>query len=234
MEAKKIMTGDYAEKGTYHEELDPNWKYLPVYLEKKKYIFNLMEKFRGKKILDMGCGEGVFVKELKAKGFDIQGLDFNYESDLVKKGSILAAPYADQSFDVILCLDVIEHLNPEDQPKAVAEINRLLKPGGKFICSLPNLAHLASRITFLFLGKLLRTATIDRHPGDRPYGEFKKLIQSFDFDINGVRALFLTCPFLCLWTHFSPSSSVIGHRIYNSIFNLPGLSFLTIFECTKR
>lgn len=234
MTKNQAMTGDYAEKGVYHEELDPNWKYYPVYIEKKRYVFNLLNDFKGKKILDMGCGEGVFVRELKNLGHDIEGLDFNFESDLVRRGSILAAPYADNSFDVILCLDVIEHLNTEDQPRALSEIYRVLKPGGTLVCSLPNLGHLASRISFLFLGKLLRTATIDRHPGDRPYGEFRNLIIEKGFAINSVRSLFLTTPLLCVWTFLNPRSSLLGHRIYNSLFNCPSLSFLTIFVCSKK
>lgn len=234
MTKNEVLTGDYAQKGTYHEELDPNWRYYPVYIEKKRYVFSYLEKFKGKKILDMGCGEGVFVKELLALGHDIQGLDFNYESTMVKRGSILAAPYPDASFDVILCLDVIEHLNPCDQPVAFNEIHRLLKPGGEFVCSLPNLAHLASRFTFFFGGKLLRTATIDRHPGDRPYSEFNKLIQTTGFDVHSKKALFLTEPFICLMTMISPKRSAFLHKIYNKIFNWSGLSFLVIFYCKKR
>lgn len=234
MNKNEAMTGDYAEKGTYHEELDPNWKYYPVYIEKKDYIFKLLAPLKGKKILDMGCGEGVFVKELKKQGHDIQGLDFNYESELVKKGSILAAPYNDKSFDIILCLDVIEHLNPADQPVAFKEIYRLLKDDGQFICSLPNFAHLASRFAFFFLGRPLRTATIDRHPGDRSYGEYKKVIQETGFKIDGVKSLFLTTPLLCLWTLISPVASALGHKLYNKIFNIPGLSFLVIFKCSKK
>ena len=231
---KTCPTGDYADKGLYHEELDPNWRYLPVYLEKKRYIFDMLNHCKDKKILDMGCGEGVFVRELKSLGFDIHGLDFNFESEFVDKGNILGTPYADGSFDIVLCLDVIEHLNPEDHPKAFREINRVLRPGGRFICSLPNLAHLASRISFLFLGKLIRTATIDRHPGDRPRGEFKKVIEESGFVVCREKGLFLTTPLLCLWTYLKPKSSVFLHRIYNKIFNLPGLSFLVIFDCNKK
>ena len=234
MNKNGAMTGDYAEKGTYHEELDPNWKYYPVYIEKKNYIINLLKPLKGKKILDMGCGEGVFVKELKARGHDIQGLDFNYESELVRRGSILNAPYPEKSFDIILCLDVIEHLNPGDQPQAFKEIHRLLKDNGQFYCSLPNFAHLASRFAFFFLGKPLRTATIDRHPGDRSYVEYKRLIQETGFNIFGIKSLFLTTPLLCLWTLVNPMSSALGHKIYNKIFNIPGLSFLVIFKCFKK
>ena len=233
MQKKDVITGDYEIKGTYHEELDPKWRYYPVYIAKKEYVISLLENEKKSKILDMGCGEGVFVKELKSMNFNIEGLDFNFESEWVKKGSILAAPYPDHSFDVVMCLDVIEHLNPNDQPQAFKEIYRILKPGGRFICSLPNLAHLASRVSFFFLGKLLRTATIDRHPGDRPYGEFKNEIKTTGFMIENIKSLFLTTPFLCLCTIIDPKKSLFFHRLYNWIFNIPSLSFLVIFDCKK-
>lgn len=228
------MTGDYAARGTYHEELDPNWPYYPVYVEKKRLVFTFLEDFKGKKILDLGSGEGVFVRDLKALGHDIHGLDLHVESDLVTRGSILAPPYQDQSFDIILCLDVIEHLNPNEQPVALGEIRRLLRPEGVFVCSVPNLAHLASRFTFMFLGRLLRTSSIDRHPGDRPYGEDRELIQRAGFEIRSTRALFPTEPLICLVTMASPRRATVVHRIYNAILNWPGLSFLVIFFCRKR
>jgi len=226
-----VLTGDYAIKGSYHEHLDPNWKYYPVYVEKKKFIKKTLKNDLGKKILDLGCGEGVLLRELRSLGHNVVGMDYNFESEHVTRGSILSTPYENNSFDVILCLDVIEHLHPADQPEAFKEIARILRPGGRLICSLPNLAHLASRFTFFFLGRPLRTASIDRHPGDRTYQEFKKLIKSSDFSILKTKALFLTEPLICLWTLMSPVSSTFLHRIYNRLFPIPSLSFLVIYDC---
>ena len=90
-------------------------------------------------------------------------------------GSVTALPFPDASFDRALCLDVLEHLAFEDQPRALAELFRVLRPGGELLVSVPNLAHLQSRIQFLLRGRLIRTASEYKHPGDRPVGEYLQL-----------------------------------------------------------
>lgn len=50
-------------------------------------------------------------------------------------GSALALPFADESFDVVAAFDVIEHCDPEDV--ALAEVRRVLRPGGRFLMSVP-------------------------------------------------------------------------------------------------
>ena len=76
-------------------------------------------------------------------------LDPHYSSERVRAGSLTALPYADASFDRALCLDVLEHLTFEEQPRALAELHRVLTPGGELLVSVPNLAHLQSRVHFL-------------------------------------------------------------------------------------
>ena len=67
---------------------------------------------------------------------------------------------------------MLEHLPYEEQPRALAELFRVLRPGGELLVSVPNLAHLQSRIQFLLRGRLIRTASEFKHPGDRPAGEY--------------------------------------------------------------
>ncbi|WP_392545030.1 class I SAM-dependent methyltransferase [Oryzobacter telluris] len=50
-------------------------------------------------------------------------------------GSALALPFADEAFDVVSAFDVIEHCDPEDV--ALAEVRRVLRPGGRFLMSVP-------------------------------------------------------------------------------------------------
>jgi len=183
---------EYCQKGDYHKQLDKDWRYYPVYIEKIRLIREFLSRQgKEKKILDLGCGEGVLVEEFRSQGYLVDGLDLNYESQFVKKGSILETGYADSSYDIVLCLDVLEHLQFEEQEKAICEMKRVLKPGGLLVLSLPNLAHFASRITFLLLGKLLRTSEPERHPGDRPIGEF--LFSLFRWPADAIK-LFLVRP----------------------------------------
>ena len=46
------------------------------------------------------------------------------------RGSILDLPFEDETFDVITCFDVLQHLEPKSDKRAVNEIERVLRPGG--------------------------------------------------------------------------------------------------------
>jgi predicted SAM-dependent methyltransferase len=230
---EEVRTGEYDEKGEYHLHLDPNWPYLPVYLTKRDYVESFMERHgRGCKIVDLGCGEGVLVREYRQRGFDIIGQDLHYESEFVRRGSLLDTGFEDQSFDILLCLDVLEHLNFDEQGGAVEEMVRLLKPDGLLLLSVPNLAHLASRFTFMFLGRLLRTSEIERHPGDRPIHEYLKLLEG-NFQVTRRVGMFPTFPLISLLTRYAPSKVVGLHRLYNRILGYPNWCFLNIFTCEK-
>ena len=126
---------EYAAKGDYHRDLDRNWSYTPTYLRKMAYVRRILEELPPEsKILDVGCGEGVLVEEYRNRGRRIIGLDLNYEREFVQRGSVLDLPYRDASFDLVLFLDVFEHLAYADQPRALSEIYRVLRRGGAVSC----------------------------------------------------------------------------------------------------
>ena len=233
---KKIRNKEYKEKGDYHKKLDPNWSYYPTYLAKKKFVLEVLEKEqKDSKILDMGCGEGVFIEELISRGFsNVSGIDSNYSSELVRKANILAAPFPEKHFDIMLLLDVIEHLNFQDQEKALIEIKKILKDNGKLIISIPNLAHFYSRLSFLLKGKLQRTANIKKHPGDRPVKEYIDLLENIGFQIKKRKGLFPTYPFLYNVIILFPSKTLWLYNFLNKIGAYPNFCFLNIFICNKR
>ncbi|MBS1250434.1 MAG: putative S-adenosylmethionine-dependent methyltransferase [Chloroflexi bacterium] len=230
----RFREGEYAHKGDYHRSLDPSWPYLPVYLEKMSKVRQFLDKKDPqKRILDAGCGEGVLVEEFHQRGYSITGLDLNYSSDLVKKGSILDIPYPDGVFDIVLNLDVLEHLSFKHQKVAVGEFARVLKPNGILFVSVPNLAHFASRLTFVTAGKLARTSESDRHIGDRPIGEFIALFRKH-FHIRSRKGIFPTYPLLSLLTLWKPSKVVALHKLYNSLAAYPNWCFLNLMVCEKK
>lgn len=221
--------GEYREKGDYHRTLDPEWRYRPVYLEKIRFVEKFLgERARGKKIIDLGCGEGILVEKFRKQGFDITGIDMNYRSRYVRKGDITRLKESNSSHDVVLCLDVVEHLPFEQQKQAFDEIRRILKPDGIALVTLPNLAHLASRVSMLLTGKLIRTSSIERHMGDRPIGEFLKLIKQSNLVIEKRKGIFPTLPFISLVTCLFPSKALPLHRIENRLFAYPNWCIFNI------
>lgn len=95
------------------------------------------------RILDVGCGTGAIMEMLASQG-EIHGIDieraaltFCGERDLsnLVQSSAAALPYADDSFDLIVIADMLEHLS-HDAP-AVGECARVLRPRGVFLCTVP-------------------------------------------------------------------------------------------------
>ena len=125
-----LISGDYAKRGDYHRHLDPHWSYAPIYRRKLAWVDSfLAERSKDARILDVGAGEGALVERYRERGYDVVGIDSAYESQHVKKGDILALPFEDEGFDVLFCLDVLEHLELLEQASALDEIRRVLKPG---------------------------------------------------------------------------------------------------------
>ncbi|MEJ2723826.1 MAG: methyltransferase domain-containing protein [Deltaproteobacteria bacterium] len=225
---------EYAQKGDYHRNLDPNWSYTPTYLRKlhfvRKQIQNLGPDAR---ILDAGCGEGVLVEEFRAQGYSIVGLDLNYESHAVCRGSILEIPYEDRAFDLVLLLDVLEHLNFLDQPVALAEIYRVLCQGGEFVASVPNLAHWNSRFRMALLGHLDRTDLDTNHIGERPYKENRHLIRTAGFQIVRTKGITLTVPLLYRGVICRRPAWFKWLHDLLDLFACPPLAMITLFFCRK-
>lgn len=106
------------------------------------YEYSYEKVSKKKKVLDLGCGTGGFLKLGNEK---IIGIDANFES--LKKarrysvnlvyGNILELPFSSASFDGINCSHVIEHFYPEDAYLLLLGMNRVLKIGGTLIISTP-------------------------------------------------------------------------------------------------
>jgi SAM-dependent methyltransferase len=98
------------------------------------------------RILDLGCGNGVFTKWLQEKAPFVAGVDHNADqlrhAHLSFPGMITVAasadilPFANESFDVVIASDVVEHV--DDDQAAIWEALRVLKPGGRLLVSVPN------------------------------------------------------------------------------------------------
>jgi dTDP-4-dehydrorhamnose reductase len=99
-----------------------------------KYLSKKADDIR---ILEFGCGSGLFVDELSKKGYKSSGLDISSEAVIfgelrgINNLGVIDSHkihFPDNSFDVVITLDVLEHL--EDEAWALKEMERVLKPGG--------------------------------------------------------------------------------------------------------
>ena len=232
MNPDTLRGGEYAARGDYHRAPDPSWDYYPTYLAKLDAVRRFLDGLpRETRVLDAGCGEGVLVDEYAGR-LDIVGIDANYSSPRVSQGSLTALPCANASFDRALCLDVLEHLSFEDQPRAVAELSRVLKPGGILLASVPNLAHLQSRVQFLLRGRLIRTASDVKHPGDRPAGEYIRLAERAGFTLVERRGIFPTVPVLTHFIRKHPKALAPLHAL-TALLPVPGWCFLNLLTFRK-
>jgi SAM-dependent methyltransferase len=223
-----VRRGEYAARGDYHRSPDPSWDYYPTYLAKLSIVRAYLNALpRGTRVLDAGCGEGVLVDEF-ADRLEIRGVDANYASHAVTTASVTRLPFSEGSFDRVLCLDVLEHLAYADQPVALAEMHRVLRAGGELLVSVPNLAHLQSRVQFLLRGRLIRTASEYKHPGDRPIGEYLRLAAAAGFTLVGRRGIFPTIPIVTRLVRRNPERLAPLHRLLTRLVPVPGWCFLNV------
>jgi SAM-dependent methyltransferase len=232
--AAAVRGGEYAARGDYHRSPDPSWEYYPTYVAKLEFVRGWLDALEpGTRVLDAGCGEGVLLDEYRGR-LAIEGIDANYQSDLVRAASLTALPYDDSSFDRALCLDVLEHLSFAEQPRALAELHRILRPRGELLVSVPNLAHLQSRLHFLLWGRLIRTASELKHPGDRPVSEYVQLAARAGFELTRRRGIFPTLPVVTRMIRRNPRVLLPVHRWLSRALPVPGWCFLNLLTLRKR
>ena len=228
-----VRRGEYAERGEYHRVPSPDWDYYPTYLAKLSAVRAWLTALpQGTRVLDAGCGEGVLVEEFASR-LAIEGVDSNYSSDHVRLGSVLDLPYDTGTFDRALCLDVLEHLEYRDQPRALAELFRVLRSRGELLVSTPNLAHLQSRVHFVLQGRLIRTASEYKHPGDRPVAEYIRLAGEAGFSLVRQRGIFPTVPVLTRLIRRYPRRLLPLHRWLTRLLPIPGWCFQNLLTLRK-
>lgn len=233
--APETREGDYAARGDYHRHIDPHWSYAPIYRRKLAWVDRIVERLpESARILDVGAGEGALVERFRARGRSVEGVDFAFESESVKKADLRSLPYENASFDVALCLDVLEHVELLDQPRALAEVARVLRDRGRLFMSVPNLAHLHSRIRFLLTGRLTRTSAVERHPGDRPLAEYLELLRSAGFAVERQSGIFPTLPFAFRAVNRHPDRLGWLVPFLDAVVPFTAWRFLATVEARKR
>ena len=119
-------------------------------------VFEIYTPGKGERVLDLGCGVGTFSLELAKMGIEVVGLDYSEESisicrrlteEMNLKANYVLADVTStgleaNSFDVIICADLVEHLYDAVFGRLIVEARRLLRSTGKFLIWAPNPGHL--------------------------------------------------------------------------------------------
>lgn len=104
-------------------------------------------------VLELGCGEGWLTLALAAANRHVVGVDISDQCiDLCRRNqkehgvtnvefhrqSGVRLAFADRTFDCAVSTEFLEHLHPDDVPAHLAEVLRVLKPGGRYVAVTPN------------------------------------------------------------------------------------------------
>ncbi|GAB1481845.1 bifunctional 3-demethylubiquinone 3-O-methyltransferase/2-octaprenyl-6-hydroxy phenol methylase [Treponema sp.] len=146
-----------------------------------KHLIQRNVEYRGMKVLDIGCGGGFLTEEIAKFGMDAYGIDpsgpslaaarrhaeaMNLDVEYLE-GFGERLPFADASFDMVFCLDVLEHV--QDYRAIVKEVSRVLKPGGLFFFETINKTLLSFCIVILFMQEFPLTRLIPQGVHDWKY-----------------------------------------------------------------
>ena len=143
-------TFDYEE---YKHHLDLLRTYGPTALFMDRVIRKVSAPFKGLDVLDLGCGTGHLSRMLeranRVVSYDpaFEGVKTTRERRQTRGAFVVGGgehlPFRDESFDAILLIDVLEHI--ADDAGVAREARRVLRPGGRVLCMVPENQALYSR-----------------------------------------------------------------------------------------
>lgn len=169
-----------------------------IHLTLQRELRALPRTGRATDLLDVGCWDGVgTMRYAEALGganahgievFEAQAAEAEQRGVEVARVDLEADmfPWADASMDVVVCNQVLEHLKNIWRP--LAEMHRVLRPGGHALVSVPNLASLHNRLLLAAGRQPTSIRTFGPHVRGYAFGEFRSLLER-DGAFRVVRAL---------------------------------------------
>jgi SAM-dependent methyltransferase len=169
-------------------------------------------------LLEAGCGLGRWVFFLKERGYLINGLEISHnaisaissvehDANFIR-GDVLTLPYRDNSLDAVISLGVVEHF-PQGPQKALIEMKRVLKSGGKIIISVP-FASLLRRFFVHPLFELKRFFTSSTR-NQYTFSEYRYSLSEFERILNDAGFVIIDCT----WDELKPPLSIGLYSDFN-------------------
>lgn len=128
---------------------EPSYVWRAGQARRLKMILDSAPTLTTARVLENGCGVGVYIGHLQPHARQVFGLEYEFERAaeagrrnapaLVVCGAGEELPYPDNTFDVILSNEVLEHVR--DDAAALSEMARVLTPGGRLVLFCPNRWH---------------------------------------------------------------------------------------------
>jgi SAM-dependent methyltransferase len=145
---ENVVHGDFygADYYRYPDSNDESAIYYDDSEDKRTMSGLLVTSFGPRRSLEVGCATGLMVKAMRAYGVEADGFDFSHwciehASDQVREwvrwDDVLKLAPPERPYDLVLALDVLEHLPPEQVPVALANIAASTAPGGIVFSVIP-------------------------------------------------------------------------------------------------
>jgi ubiquinone/menaquinone biosynthesis C-methylase UbiE len=153
-----------------------------------------------KSILDIGCGEGHFIRIVlgrypyaKLVGLDISEENMDYAKKLVPKAKFVVGdaselPFRNRSFDCIVLLEVLDHC--ENVDVVLSEIRRVLKKNGELILSVPDTSKEMWNFMWYFWTRSIGRRWLELHKRNFNEESLRRFMDTNGFRVSEVRRAF--------------------------------------------
>jgi 2-polyprenyl-3-methyl-5-hydroxy-6-metoxy-1,4-benzoquinol methylase len=211
-----------------HRELQATGPHVVQYFETSRpryeYTLSLALERSGGRVLDVGCSPGHLAMALVKAGFEVQGIDLNavwlekYAPGWAKRLRISHTnieqeplPFTDESFDLVIFTEVLEHIAITDPCLVLQEIRRVPRPGGRMLLSTPNVANL-SNVAALIQGENvfwppeIFYGSVDRHNREFAPYELLQLVERAGFAHQAL-------DYMNTWSNWNHTTAPLFHRM---------------------
>jgi 2-polyprenyl-3-methyl-5-hydroxy-6-metoxy-1,4-benzoquinol methylase len=199
-----LAEGAYARKQLFCKDALIAWSHGSRF----RMACRLVEPFAGQRLLDYGCGDGTFLAQVQDRFPDAVGADVDPQqtadcnrrlAGLGGLSFVLTRELADErhagAYDVIVCMEVLEHCLDEDVEQVLGDIDRLAAPNGHIVLSVP--IEIGPSLVFKHLA---RTVAGWRNLGDYRYNESYSFRQFWKMVFAGPRTKIRRRAYRCPWS----------------------------------